>query len=179
MATTTAGPITTERPTLAPPLSAVTSSQTAFTSPPTVRPGQLTTAQKTTTTAEKETANTQRGPTTTHQALDSHHGNAAAAAPGCPVRRASDALSGVSGDQRGPLDHPRGPQTTALSSWSSASSSPSASVDPTAQDPSERYCDDSDLWYRKHTSEVCPRLKRVSFSRNALVHRKRTGEAGN
>ncbi|XP_078119470.1 HERV-H LTR-associating protein 1 [Sander vitreus] len=29
-----------------------------------------------------------------------------------------------------------------------------------------RYCDDSHLWYEKHTSEVCRRVRRVSFSRN-------------
>ncbi|XP_071348401.1 HERV-H LTR-associating protein 1 isoform X2 [Trachinotus anak] len=30
----------------------------------------------------------------------------------------------------------------------------------------KRYCDDSHLWYEKHTSEVCRRVRRVSFSRN-------------
>ncbi|XP_037643330.1 uncharacterized protein LOC119498445 isoform X6 [Sebastes umbrosus] len=30
----------------------------------------------------------------------------------------------------------------------------------------KRYCDDSHLWYVKHTSEVCRRVRRVSFSRN-------------
>lgn len=29
-----------------------------------------------------------------------------------------------------------------------------------------RYCDDSHLWYEKHTSEVCRRVRRVSFSRS-------------
>ncbi|XP_035526203.1 uncharacterized protein LOC118334409 [Morone saxatilis] len=29
-----------------------------------------------------------------------------------------------------------------------------------------RYCDDSHVWYEKHTSEVCRRVRRVSFSRN-------------
>ncbi|KAK2822798.1 hypothetical protein Q5P01_022863 [Channa striata] len=30
----------------------------------------------------------------------------------------------------------------------------------------KRYCDDSHLWYEEHTSEVCRRVRRVSFSRN-------------
>ncbi|XP_074545196.1 HERV-H LTR-associating protein 1 [Halichoeres trimaculatus] len=30
----------------------------------------------------------------------------------------------------------------------------------------KRYCDDSHLWYEQHTSEVCRRVRRVSFSRN-------------
>ncbi|XP_041805909.1 uncharacterized protein LOC121615588 [Chelmon rostratus] len=30
----------------------------------------------------------------------------------------------------------------------------------------KRYCDDSHIWYEKHTSEVCRRVRRVSFSRN-------------
>nr|XP_046263951.1 uncharacterized protein LOC124069158 [Scatophagus argus] len=30
----------------------------------------------------------------------------------------------------------------------------------------KRYCDDSHVWYEKHTSEVCRRVRRVSFSRN-------------
>ncbi|XP_028283394.1 uncharacterized protein hhla1 [Parambassis ranga] len=30
----------------------------------------------------------------------------------------------------------------------------------------KRFCDDSHLWYEKHTSEVCQRVRRVSFSRN-------------
>ncbi|KAG7218607.1 hypothetical protein INR49_011534 [Caranx melampygus] len=30
----------------------------------------------------------------------------------------------------------------------------------------KRYCADSHLWYEKHTSEVCRRVRRVSFSRN-------------
>ncbi|XP_035861376.1 uncharacterized protein LOC116044792 [Sander lucioperca] len=30
----------------------------------------------------------------------------------------------------------------------------------------KRYCDDSHLWYEKHTLEVCRRVRRVSFSRN-------------
>ncbi|XP_044223617.1 uncharacterized protein LOC122993489 isoform X3 [Thunnus albacares] len=30
----------------------------------------------------------------------------------------------------------------------------------------KRYCDDSHLWYEKHTSEVCRRVRRISFSRN-------------
>ncbi|XP_039978985.1 uncharacterized protein LOC120787415 [Xiphias gladius] len=30
----------------------------------------------------------------------------------------------------------------------------------------KRYCDDSHLWYEKHTAEVCRRVRRVSFSRN-------------
>ncbi|GLD50664.1 HERV-H LTR-associating protein 1 [Lates japonicus] len=30
----------------------------------------------------------------------------------------------------------------------------------------KRYCDDSHLWYEKHTSEVCRRVRRLSFSRN-------------
>lgn len=30
----------------------------------------------------------------------------------------------------------------------------------------KRYCDDSHLWYEKHTSEVCRRVRRVSFSKN-------------
>lgn len=30
----------------------------------------------------------------------------------------------------------------------------------------KRYCDDSHLWYKKHTLEVCRRVRRVSFSRN-------------
>nr|XP_019962007.1 PREDICTED: HERV-H LTR-associating protein 1 [Paralichthys olivaceus] len=29
-----------------------------------------------------------------------------------------------------------------------------------------RFCDDSHLWYEKHTSEVCRRVRRLSFSRN-------------
>ncbi|KAM9844975.1 HERV-H LTR-associating protein 1 [Aulostomus maculatus] len=29
-----------------------------------------------------------------------------------------------------------------------------------------RYCDDSQRWYQTHTSEVCRRVRRVSFSRN-------------
>lgn len=31
---------------------------------------------------------------------------------------------------------------------------------------SYRYCDDSHLWYEKHTSEVCRRVRRLSFSRS-------------
>ncbi|XP_072220258.1 HERV-H LTR-associating protein 1 [Leuresthes tenuis] len=30
----------------------------------------------------------------------------------------------------------------------------------------KRYCDDSHLWYLKHTFEVCRRVRRISFSRN-------------
>ncbi|XP_070830507.1 HERV-H LTR-associating protein 1 [Chaetodon trifascialis] len=30
----------------------------------------------------------------------------------------------------------------------------------------KRYCDDSHVWYEKHTSEVCRRVRRVSFSRS-------------
>ncbi|KAM8727511.1 uncharacterized protein hhla1 isoform 3-T5 [Acanthopagrus schlegelii] len=30
----------------------------------------------------------------------------------------------------------------------------------------KRYCDDSHVWYQKHTFEVCRRVRRVSFSRN-------------
>ncbi|XP_053186835.1 uncharacterized protein LOC128369783 [Scomber japonicus] len=30
----------------------------------------------------------------------------------------------------------------------------------------KRYCDDSHLWYEKHTFEVCRRVRRISFSRN-------------
>ncbi|XP_070775802.1 HERV-H LTR-associating protein 1 [Enoplosus armatus] len=30
----------------------------------------------------------------------------------------------------------------------------------------KRYCDDSHVWYETHTSEVCRRVRRVSFSRN-------------
>ncbi|KAG7267846.1 hypothetical protein CRUP_000718 [Coryphaenoides rupestris] len=31
----------------------------------------------------------------------------------------------------------------------------------------KRYCDDSDPWYRRHTAELCARLKRVAFSRSS------------
>ncbi|XP_029381573.1 uncharacterized protein hhla1 [Echeneis naucrates] len=31
---------------------------------------------------------------------------------------------------------------------------------------SSRYCDDSHLWYEKHTPEVCRRVRRLSFSRS-------------
>ncbi|XP_035769697.1 uncharacterized protein LOC102799368 [Neolamprologus brichardi] len=34
-----------------------------------------------------------------------------------------------------------------------------------------RYCDDSHLWYEKHTSEVCRRVRRVSFSRSKWTAR--------
>ncbi|XP_068605094.1 HERV-H LTR-associating protein 1 [Brachionichthys hirsutus] len=30
----------------------------------------------------------------------------------------------------------------------------------------KRYCEDSFVWYERHTSEVCRRIRRVSFSRN-------------
>ncbi|KAM6919182.1 HERV-H LTR-associating protein 1 [Xenentodon cancila] len=30
----------------------------------------------------------------------------------------------------------------------------------------KRYCDDSQVWYEQHTTEVCRRVRRVSFSRN-------------
>ncbi|XP_055359741.1 HERV-H LTR-associating protein 1 isoform X4 [Betta splendens] len=30
----------------------------------------------------------------------------------------------------------------------------------------KRYCDDSHLWYERHTSELCRRVRRISFSRN-------------
>ncbi|XP_027144186.1 uncharacterized protein hhla1 isoform X2 [Larimichthys crocea] len=30
----------------------------------------------------------------------------------------------------------------------------------------KRYCDNSQVWYEKHTSEVCRRVRRISFSRN-------------
>ncbi|KAM4729114.1 HERV-H LTR-associating protein 1 [Anableps anableps] len=30
----------------------------------------------------------------------------------------------------------------------------------------KRYCEDSFLWYKEHTFEVCQRVKRISFSRN-------------
>uniref|UniRef100_A0A087X6Y7 HERV-H LTR-associating 1 n=1 Tax=Poecilia formosa TaxID=48698 RepID=A0A087X6Y7_POEFO len=39
-------------------------------------------------------------------------------------------------------------------------------LSPTRTKSSDRYCDDSFLWYEEHTFEVCRRVKRVSFSRN-------------
>uniref|UniRef100_A0A3Q3MR05 HERV-H LTR-associating 1 n=1 Tax=Mastacembelus armatus TaxID=205130 RepID=A0A3Q3MR05_9TELE len=35
----------------------------------------------------------------------------------------------------------------------------------------KRYCDDSHPWYQKHTSEVCRRVRRVSFSRSKYLWR--------
>ena len=39
----------------------------------------------------------------------------------------------------------------------------------TVSSSSLRYCDDSHLWYEKHTSEVCRRVRRVSFSRSKWI----------
>ncbi|CAL8316736.1 unnamed protein product [Gadus morhua 'NCC'] len=86
--------------------------------------------------------------------------------PGCPWRRASDALSGVPGGPEGPWPTlgPHKLQPCLLELCKFFSQCLCRADQP--RTPQRRYCDDSDLWYRKHTSELCGRLKRIAFSRN-------------
>ncbi|KAM4552071.1 HERV-H LTR-associating protein 1 [Odontesthes bonariensis] len=82
--------------------------------------------------------------------------------PGCPWRRPELSGESVSGGTTTVGAHKLQPCVLELCKFFSQClcrpSSPKTRM--------KRYCDDSHLWYVKHTLEVCRRVRRISFSRN-------------
>ncbi|KAF3698626.1 HERV-H LTR-associating protein 1 Precursor [Channa argus] len=82
--------------------------------------------------------------------------------PGCPWRRAELTGERVSGSTTTVSAHKLQPCVLELCKFFSQCLCRPLSH----RTRMKRYCDDSHLWYEKHTSEVCRRVRRVSFSRN-------------
>uniref|UniRef100_A0A1A8B2X6 HERV-H LTR-associating 1 n=3 Tax=Nothobranchius furzeri TaxID=105023 RepID=A0A1A8B2X6_NOTFU len=82
--------------------------------------------------------------------------------PGCPWRRSELSAESASSSAATVGPHKLQPCVLELCKFFSQ-----CLCRPSSQKShSKRYCDDSHLWYEKHASEICGRVKRVSFSRN-------------